>query len=173
MNTSRFSWSNSGQDRQDPKTARQPQLPKWLKPANRLIVALNRMGLALGTQYVLSIPGRKSGRLRSTPVSLLTVNGQRYIATVGETHWVKNARAAGWGFISRGRKRERVSLVELPIAARGEVLREFPRQVRAGVQFFTMTLGLANDPDAFAAAAPQCPVFRIDPLPAQAEKAQD
>jgi hypothetical protein len=25
-----------------------------------------------------------------------------------------------------------------------------------------MVLGLPNDPEAFAAAAPQCPVFRID-----------
>lgn len=139
------------------------KLPWWLKPANRVIMALNRLGLALGTQHVLSIPGRKTGKLRSTPVSLLTVNGRRYIATVGETHWVKNARAAGWGFLSRGRKKERVALVELPVEERAPILRAFPHQVPHGVPFFQMALGLSNDPEAFAAAAAQCPVFRADP----------
>ena len=51
------------------------KLPWWLKSANRVVIALNRLGLAVGTQHVLSIPGRKTGKLRSTPVSLLTVNG--------------------------------------------------------------------------------------------------
>ena len=128
-----------------------------------MIVALNRLGLAIGTQHVLTIRRRKSGVPRSTPVSLLTVDGRRYSVTVGETHWVKNARASGWALLSRGRTQERVALVELPVEERGPILREFPRQVPHGVQFFEMVLGLPNDPDAFA-AAPQCPVFRIDEL---------
>ena len=69
-------------------------------------------------------------------MSLLTVGGQRYICTVGETDWVKNARAAGWGYLARGRKRERVALIELPVEQRGRVLREFPIQVPHGAQFF-------------------------------------
>src|SRR5215510_13405040 len=92
------------------------KLPGWLKPVNRMVMALNRIGLAVGTQHILSIPGRKTGKLRSTPVSLLTVDGRRYIGTGLETNWVKNARAAGWGLLSRGRKRERVALVEVPVA---------------------------------------------------------
>jgi len=141
-----------------------PELPWWLKPSNRVVMALNRLGLAIGTQHVLSIPGRKTGVLRSTPVSLLTVEGRRYIVTVGETDWVKNARAAGWGMLTRGRKQERVAMIELPVELRGPILREFPRQVPHGVQFFTLVLGLSNDPEAFAAAAPQCPVFRVEAL---------
>src|SRR6266581_8538515 len=105
------------------------RLPWWLKPANRVVIVLNRLGLAIGTQHVLSIPGRKTGKLRSTPVSLLTVDGRRYIVTGLETDWVKNARASGWGLLTRGRKKERVALVELPIEERAPILREFPRQV--------------------------------------------
>ena len=143
------------------------KLPRWLKPANRVVIALNRLGLAIGTQHVLAIPGRKTGKLRRTPVSLLTVDGRRYIVTALETDWVKNARAAGWGSLARGRTEERVALVELPVAERGPILREFPRQVPHGVQFFERVLGLPGDPEAFAAAAPQCPVFRVDrPAPA-------
>jgi deazaflavin-dependent oxidoreductase (nitroreductase family) len=141
---------------------RQSKLPWWLKPANRVLAALNRLGLPLGTQHILSIPGRKSGKLRSTPVSLLTVDGQRYIVTGFETQWVKNARAAGWGLLMRGRRQERVALVELPVEERAPILREFPRQVPHGIEFFERLLDLPNDPEAFATAAPRCPVFRID-----------
>jgi len=142
------------------------KLPWWLKPANQVIMILNRRGLVLGTQHILSIPGRKTGKLRSTPVSLLTVDGRRYIVTGFETQWVKNARAAGWGFLSRGRMKERVALVELPVEQRAPILREFPTQAPHGVQFFERLLSLPNDPEAFAAAAPHCPVFRVEPLPA-------
>ena len=77
------------------------KLPWWLKSVNRVVIALNRLGLAVGTQRMLSIPSRKTGKLRSTPVSLLTVNGQRYIVTGLETDWVKNARVALPSFRSR------------------------------------------------------------------------
>ncbi|MFL5803578.1 MAG: deazaflavin-dependent nitroreductase, partial [Roseiflexaceae bacterium] len=74
----------------------------------------------------------------------------------------ERARAAGWALLTRGRKQERVAMIELPVEQRGPILREFPRQVPHGVQFFTLVLGLSNDPEAFAAAAPQCPVFRVN-----------
>jgi F420H(2)-dependent quinone reductase len=104
-------------------------LPRWLGPANRVIVALQRRGLAIGTMRLLSVPGRRSGRLRTTPVSPLTVEGERYIvAGLEGADWVKNARAAGWGILARGREEERVRLVELPVGERAAVLREFSGQ---------------------------------------------
>ena len=120
--------------------------------------------------HVLSVPGRTSGRLRSTPVSPLTVNGQRYIVGgLAGADWVKNARAAGWGILAHGRKKERVVLIELPVEQRAPILRAFPREVPHGVQFFQRLYGLPKDPaalpDAFAALAWQCPVFRIEPAP--------
>ena len=148
-----------------PAMAATGRLPWWLKHLNRVVMVLNRLGLTLGTQHVLSVRGRKTGRWRSTPVSVLTVDGQRYVCTGLETDWVKNARAAGRGLLSRGRRTERVALVELPVEERPRILREFPRQVAHGVEYFERILGLPNDPEAFAAAAPRCPVFRFDPLP--------
>lgn len=136
--------------------------PWWLKYANRVVILLNRLGLSIGTMHILSIPGRKTGKMRSTPVSILKVNGQRYILTGMETGWVKNARAAGWGLLSYGRKKERVRLIELPVEERPAILREFPAQVPGGVQFFERLLDLPNDPEAFAQAAPRCPVFRLE-----------
>lgn len=149
----------------------QPSLPGWLKPANRVVILVQRLGLPLGTIHVLSVPGRKSGQMRTTPVSLLTVNGQRYI--VGgmiEADWVKNTRAAGWGVLAYGRKKERVALTELPEAERVPILRAFPKLVPGGVSFFQRLYGLPTDraalPDAFAALAPRSTVFQLDPLPA-------
>src|SRR5581483_2584516 len=141
-----------------------PTLPKWLKFANRAIIALNRLGVRFGTWYILSIPGRKTGKMRSTPVCVLHINGQRSVITGFETHWEKNARKVGKGILARGRKKEQVVLIELPVEERAPILREFPRQVPHGVPFFEKLLNIPGDPEAFAAAAPRCPVFRLDSL---------
>jgi hypothetical protein len=137
------------------------KLPWWLPFVNRVIMPLNRLGLTLGTQHILAIPGRRSGKLRLTLVSLLTVDVDRYVVAGFESDWVKNARAAGQALLIRGPRRERVVVAELPVEARGPILREFPRQVPHGVQFFERLHGLAPDPESFAAAAPLLPVFRI------------
>ena len=140
-------------------------LPRWLKAMNRVVIALQRRGLVIGTMRLLSVPGRKSGELRTTPVSPLTVDGKRYVvAGMEEADWVKNARAAGWGILARGRKEERAALVELPVEERGAVLGQFPRKVPHGVQFFERLYGVSGDPDEFAALAPRCPVFEVTPL---------
>ncbi|HEX8035480.1 MAG TPA: hypothetical protein VF510_16605, partial [Ktedonobacterales bacterium] len=142
-------------------------LPRWLKPANRLVIALQRLGMRTGTIHVLSVPGRKSGTMRTTPVSLLTVAGTRYIVGgLADADWVQNARAAGWGILAYGRTRERVTLAELPVQERAPILREFPRLVPGGVQFFQRVYQLPSDPaalpDAFAGLATYATVFRIE-----------
>lgn len=131
---------------------------------NAVIKGLQRLGLSIGTMHVLAVPGRRSGELRATPVSPLTVGGQRYVVGGLESaDWVRNARAAGWGVLRRGRHEEPVALIELPVAERGAILREFPRLVPHGVFFFQRLYGVAADPEAFATLAPHCPVFRLDP----------
>lgn len=110
--------------------------------------------------------------MRSTPVSVLHIEGQRYVVTGFATHWVKNARKAGWGTLRRGWKKEKIALVELPVEERGPILREFPRQVPRGVEYFERILNLPGDPETLAAAAPRCPVFRFDLLPQHAREGQ-
>lgn len=41
--------------------------------------AVLRFGLKVGSQYLLTVPGRRSGEPRSTPISVASVDGQRYI----------------------------------------------------------------------------------------------
>ena len=96
-------------------------------------------------------------------MSLLTVNGHRYIvAGLDDADWVLNARAMGRGTLHRGRTDEYVSLTELPVPERAPILRELPRLVPNGVQFFTRLYGVAADPEQFAALAVRCPVFRVE-----------
>ena len=57
---------------------------------------------------LLTVPGRRSGRPRSTPVTLVEEDGQRWLVASGPAGWVTNARAAGQVELSRGRRSERV-----------------------------------------------------------------
>ncbi len=145
------------------------RLPRWLKPMNKFIILLHKLGLAPDVMRVLSVPGRKSGKLQVTPVSPFTVDGHYYVmgGTVN-ADWVKNARAAGWGMLAQGRKTQKVTLHELPVAERGPILHEFPRLVPTGINFMRQLHPLPDDPaalpDAFAALAERATIFRIDDL---------
>jgi hypothetical protein len=124
----------------------------------RLNVGLLRRGLKIGSQYLLSVRGRKSGVMRSTPVSLATVGAERYIvAAFADAAWVANVRAIGEGTLSRGSAKEPIRLVELPVGEREPVLRAFLAQVRGGGRFFQ-----SSDPNEVVAAADRYPVFRLD-----------
>ena len=68
------------------------KLPWWLKPANHVVITLQRLGLAVGTMHLISVPGRKSGKLRTTPVSPLTVDATSSLASTGPT----GLRTYGW-----------------------------------------------------------------------------
>ena len=141
-------------------------LPRWLKPANRVVKGLHRLGLPLGTIHLLSVPGRSSGVLRTTPVSPLTVDGRLYvISPLPQSDWVRNAAAAGWGRLGAGRTSRRVRLEPVTDAVEKEsVLRAFPVEVPHGVSFFIRVGAVSSaSPDEFAAVAPRSAVFRIVP----------
>lgn len=139
--------------------------PWWLKHANHLILFLHRLGVPAGPPHVLTVPGRISGKARSTPVSVVILNGDRYLVAAPGASWVKNVRAAGRGEIRRGRRREEVALTELPPADRGPVLRAYWYQHPKGRPIAARLFDLAPTATAadFDAAAPRCPVFRCEP----------
>jgi hypothetical protein len=142
------------------------RLPGWQPTANRAVKLMNRLGVPLGAIRVLEIPGRVSGLSRATPVSLLLLFDRRFvIAGLPEADWALNARAAAYGDLVRGRRREPVRLVEVDDPAlRREVMRAFPAEVPGGVPFF-VKIGLVTGADAeqFAAAADQVAVFELVP----------
>jgi len=135
--------------------------PRWLKLFNRINVALLRRGIGPGPQRLLTVPGRTTGRRRTTPVAVVSIGGERYIVAGFETSdWVKNARAAGWAIICRGKSRERVKLTEMPADTSPSILHEFARQVPGGRSFMTVAAD-ASDAE-FAEASFHHPVFRLD-----------
>ena len=102
----------------------------------RLNTAVLRRGLTIGSQYLLTVPGRNTGEPRSTPVSIAVVDGERYIvAAFADAGWVANVRAAGRGMLMRGHKTEEIVLSEVPVEERGPILRAFLQQVRGGTRF--------------------------------------
>ena len=81
---------------------------------NRFVKSLLRLGLPVGPATLLTVPGRISGRPRTTPVGFLEHDGRRYVfGTFGDVDWTRNLRAAGEAVVGRGWRRKRVSAVEL------------------------------------------------------------
>jgi deazaflavin-dependent oxidoreductase (nitroreductase family) len=140
--------------------------PWWLKPANKVFIQMSRLGMSFGGEspVVLTVPGRKSGRERSTPVTPMTVDGREYvIAGFPGADWVANARSAGQATVARGRTVRRVTMVELSADDARPLLRVFPTEVPAGVGFMKRS-GLVTEgrPEEFEALAGRCAVFRLD-----------
>jgi deazaflavin-dependent oxidoreductase (nitroreductase family) len=106
------------------------------------------------------VPGRKTGKLWSTPVSIVSEGDERWlVAPYGDRNWVKNARAAGWVGLRRGRSRERLVVVELSSEEAVTVLREYYRRGRVTRPFFDVSLDSGDE--AWLAEAPRHPVFRL------------
>jgi deazaflavin-dependent oxidoreductase (nitroreductase family) len=142
--------------------------PWWLKPANKIFIQMSRLGMSFGGEspVVLTVPGRKSGTPRSTPITPMTVDGKRYV--VGGfpgADWVQNVRAASEVTLRRGRQQERVRMVELAPDEARPLLRVYPKQVPAGVSFMKRA-GLVEEgrPEEFEKLAGRCAVFRFDPV---------
>ncbi|MXM68574.1 nitroreductase family deazaflavin-dependent oxidoreductase [Streptomyces sp. HUCO-GS316] len=135
------------------------------KVRNKVVILFHRLGLPFGPLHLLTVPGRRSGLPRTNPVAPVVVDGTTYILQAyPRSDWVRNARAAGHGVLTRGRRARRVGLVELPEEERGRILREFPGQVPRGVDAFVRNgLVESGSPEHFEAAAAHCPVFRVVP----------
>ena len=130
---------------------------------NRLVTLYVKMGLPPRKYHLLTVRGRISGRMLTTPVSVMETRGQRWlVCPYGERQWVKNARAAGEVSLSRGRRTEDVRVEEErdPVKS-AEVIKRYIRQEPITRRFFNVT------PDSpmedFVREAPRHAVFRIAP----------
>jgi deazaflavin-dependent oxidoreductase (nitroreductase family) len=142
--------------------ARTYRLTPLRRVANGLMRLLLRLDLAPRTMMLLTVPGRRSGTPRSTPVTLVEEDGQRWlVAPYGAVGWVHNARSAGQVQLSRGRHSETVRLKELAPEAAAPVLKAYVERVPITRPYFDVT------PDAplaaFAAEASKHPVFQVVP----------
>ena len=120
---------------------------------NRLMGKLVALGLGPGYMCVLDVRGRKSGRLFSTPVNLLEVDGAQYlVAPGGNTQWVRNARAAGRVGLRRGSSSSSYRVEEIPPQESPDVLKAYlSTYVREVQRCFSVEDGA--DREAFLAVA--------------------
>jgi deazaflavin-dependent oxidoreductase (nitroreductase family) len=132
---------------------------------NRGQATLHSAGIWPKRLATLEVRGRRSGRLRSLPVVIADLEGERYlVAMLGEgASWVANVRAAGGRAVLRHGRREPVLLEEVEPGERAPVLRR-DLEVAGGARAH-----LAVDRRApiseFEAIAPQYPVFRVRSAP--------
>lgn len=85
------------------------------RAVNRLIaVWVGRLGLPAPGVWMLVAPGRRTGRLHSTPVCVAEAGRSAYLVSPrGETQWARNVRAAGRCDLVRGRRLRPVRATEL------------------------------------------------------------
>jgi deazaflavin-dependent oxidoreductase (nitroreductase family) len=126
---------------------------------NVVIRRLALLGLAGRHTYLLTVPGRSTGRLHSTPVILVENGGRWLVAPYGDVGWVRNARAAGEVTLKRGHQTETRKIEEISPAEAAPVLREYVRRVAVTRPFFDA--GVKSPLEAFEAEASRHPVFRI------------
>ncbi len=121
------------------------------------------LGLPPKFQAALEVRGRASGRRRSCPVAIATVEGKQYLVSMlgSGSDWVKNVEAAHGDAVIRQGRRRRVRLVAVLPEQRAPILREYVRIARSGREHFPLSVGASLSD--FEAIAKRYPVFRIDP----------
>jgi deazaflavin-dependent oxidoreductase (nitroreductase family) len=137
---------------------------------NSIITFLLRIGVKMGPMILLSVKGRKSGKMRTTPIAVTEIDGDRVvIAPYGAVNWVRNLRAEGHAWLTRGRKKEYVLAEEMSIQEAALVLKHIlPDLPSFLVGYFDVT------PDAssaeFEREAQRHPVFRFKALASAYER---
>ncbi len=128
---------------------------------NATIGALVRLGIGLPNMRVLEVRGRKSGKLYTLPVDLLSHDGKLYlVAPRGRAEWVRNAEASGSVALRRGSRLEQYGLRPLSDAEKPPILKAYLDRFHREVQrFFPLPAG--SPADAFAAHAPRYPAFEL------------
>lgn len=134
---------------------------------NRFFGFLVGLGLGLKHNYLLQVRGRKSGKLYSTPIDLLEMDGKRFlVAPRGRTQWVRNAEAAGEVTLKRGGFRQSFQLRAIPDSDKPQYLKAYLDSFKTTVQrYFPVPAGL--DVAAFASIAANYPVFELLPASSQ------
>lgn len=141
--------------------------PGWFtrRVFNPTIRGLTRLGISVAGSRELRVRGRKSGEWRTTPVNLVTVDGERYlVAPRGHTQWVRNIRACGTGELRVGRRTEPFRSDEVDDTAKAPILREYLRRWGWEVGAFFDGVDKSASDEELARIAPGFPVFRVLPV---------
>lgn len=134
------------------------------KVTNWVFATLTRLGMGASYRHLLTVRGRKTGQLRTTPVDVMEVGGQRWlVAGYGPANWVRNARAAGEVTLSRGGRQVRYAVAEPAPGEAVPVLRTYMAEIRVTRRYFDATP--ASPDSAIEAELARHPVLRLIPKP--------
>jgi deazaflavin-dependent oxidoreductase (nitroreductase family) len=123
---------------------------------------LTKLGLGASYRHILTVPGRKTGRLHSTPVDVIEADGHRWlVAGYGPANWVLNTRAAGEVVLSRGGRSETYKVEEGGAEDAIPVLRKYMADIRVTRPYFDAAPNSSDE--AVAAELPRHAVFRLIP----------
>ena len=129
---------------------------------NRTVQALTRAGISVMGSRVLYVRGRTSGEWRSTPVNLLTLDGDRFlVAPRGQTQWVRNLRVAGGGELRVGRRVRAVHRLGTRRRGQAAGAARLPQALEVGGRHVLREHHGRRHRRAVAGIAPGFPVFRI------------
>jgi deazaflavin-dependent oxidoreductase (nitroreductase family) len=133
----------------------------FVRVSNAIMAALLRRGVTIGSNALLTVPGRKTGEPRTTPVTLLQRDGVRYLQSpFGDVNWVRNLRAAGQATLTRDRRIEPIRVVELSPAEAAPIYKAVLPTVPSIIRgYFDVTPDAPLE--AFEREAPRHPMFRI------------
>lgn len=130
---------------------------------NKLFGLLVGLGLGLRHNYLLQVRGRKTGRVYSTPVDVLSRDQKRYlVAPRGYTQWVRNAIASGTVSLKKGRRSEEFSVRLISGDEKPEILKSYLDRYKLTVQrYFPVSAG--SPIEAFQPLTEEYPVFELIP----------
>ena len=138
--------------------------PRGINVFNAIAKPLLAAGVPMAFNGLITVPGRKTGKPRTTELAIVNVDGRRWVwSPWGEVQWVRNLRAAGRATVTFRRQDEEVRAVELDpeqrVAFFRDTLTPIARSMRGGMWFIRAFDGVdLRDP---VAAAKGRPVFEL------------
>src|SRR5215469_9223718 len=109
---------------------RQPfHMTAGLRVVSIIITTLLRLGLPVGPSALLSVRGRKSGKIYTIPIALVENSSTSFlVAAFGEVNWVRNLQAAGSAHLTRRRRTQAIGVVELGPKEAAPILKQFLKE---------------------------------------------
>ncbi|NGP04734.1 nitroreductase family deazaflavin-dependent oxidoreductase [Rhodococcus sp. 14C212] len=128
---------------------------------NALMSALVRAGV-VPHSYLLTTRGRRTGRKRANPVTVVEHAGRRWlVAPYGAVPWVLNARASGRIGLTRRFRTRHYTIREVPAREAGPVLQKYVAIASATRDYFQADKNASTQE--FEAEADRHPVFELAP----------
>jgi deazaflavin-dependent oxidoreductase (nitroreductase family) len=143
------------------RPARQYRSSRGRRVGDAIISVFTRAGLVPST-YLLTTRGRKTGRPRTKPVTIVEHGGKRWlVAPYGPVSWVHNARAAGRVTLRRRFDKRDYTIREVTPREAGPVLKRYVGIATATRPYFQAAKD--SPVEDFVAEAERHPVFELIP----------